>query len=188
MLDASGREELLDDGFDGVDRDREADAGCRGGDCGLGGVELRADPDHLAAGVDQRPAGVAVVDRGVGLDRVRVGGAAAELVDAVLEGADDSDAGGAAERRGVADRDDGVADLHLVGVAEREGAQRARVRGDLEDGHVGGGVLADDGGLELVVPGEADANAARAGDDAVAGEDVAGLVDHEPGAEPAGRG
>ena len=94
---------------------------------------------------------------GVGLDRVRVGGAAAELVDAVLEGADDSDARGAAERWGVADRDDGVADLDLVGVAERERAERARVGGDLEDGDVGRGVLADDGRLELVAAGEADA-------------------------------
>ena len=54
VLDASGGEELLDDGLDGVDRDREADAGGGGRGGGLGRVELRADPDHLAAGVDER--------------------------------------------------------------------------------------------------------------------------------------
>ena len=34
------------------------------------GADLLVDPDHAAVGVEQRPAGVAGVDRGVGLDRV----------------------------------------------------------------------------------------------------------------------
>ena len=92
-----------------------------------------------------------MVDRGVGLDRVRDAGAPLGASIAVLDGADDADGRGPAEAERVADRDDRVADLHLVGVAERERRERARVRVDLEDGDVGRRVLADDGRVELVV-------------------------------------
>ena len=54
--------------------------------------------------------------------------------------------------RRVADRDNGVADLDEVGVAERERAERARVGVDLEDGDVGGGVVSDDGRVEPSLP------------------------------------
>ena len=54
--------QLLDDRLGVVDRDREADV--------LGIVDdRRVDADDLAVGVDQRAAGVAGVDGGVGLDQ-----------------------------------------------------------------------------------------------------------------------
>ena len=55
--------------LDHVDGDGEAHPGRRLGPAPEGGV----DPDDRAAGVDQRPARVAHVDRGVGLDVKRVG-------------------------------------------------------------------------------------------------------------------
>src|SRR5690349_23311745 len=48
----------------GVDRDREADADVAV--ASPAGLDLRVDADHFAGGVDQRPAGVARVDRRVG--------------------------------------------------------------------------------------------------------------------------
>ena len=51
--------------FDRRDRDREADAVVGAGV----GLDLLVDADHPGAGVEQRAAGVAGVDRGVGLDR-----------------------------------------------------------------------------------------------------------------------
>ena len=36
------------------------------------GGDLRVDPDHAAGAVEQRAAGVAGVDRGVGLDHVEI--------------------------------------------------------------------------------------------------------------------
>src|SRR3546814_4827906 len=82
-----------------VDRDREAHAHVAAG----GAEDLRVDADHLAAHVEQRAAGVALVDGDVGLDErhvllLRVAVAATDRAD---------DAGGdrmvEAERR--ADRD-----------------------------------------------------------------------------------
>ena len=72
-------DQLLDGAAGLVDRDREADADVAAlaaeaaADGGDGGV----DADDLAVEVDQRAAGVARVDRGVGLDRVDVGAVAA---------------------------------------------------------------------------------------------------------------
>ena len=104
----------------------------------------------------------------------------------MLDGADDADGGGAAEGERVADRDHGVADLDEIGVAERERAERAGVRLDLEDGDVGGRVGADHGRVQLLVAGEAHLDAPGARDDPVARDDVPGLVDHEAGAEALG--
>ena len=49
--------------FDGIG---EADALVAAGIA----ADLRVDADHAAVHVEQRPAGVAVIDRGIGLDRV----------------------------------------------------------------------------------------------------------------------
>src|SRR5205085_4103098 len=84
-----------------VDGNGEADVlGPVGGD---GGV----DADDLTGRVDQRPAGVAGVDGGVGLDH------AGEVVDRAVEGGDDAARHGGVtpQPEGVADGDDVVADL-----------------------------------------------------------------------------
>ena len=59
--------QLVDRALGEVDRDREADALV----AARGGLDLLVDADHLAVGVEQRPARVARVDRGVGLDARR---------------------------------------------------------------------------------------------------------------------
>src|SRR4051812_31907041 len=65
--DLAAGDELLGDALDHARRDREADAVVAAGVA----LDLRIDADHVAAGVEQRAARVAVVDRGVGLDRAR---------------------------------------------------------------------------------------------------------------------
>ena len=72
-------DQLLDGAPGLVDRDREADADVAGLAAELAaadGGDGRVDADDLAVEVDQRAAGVAGVDRGVGLDRVDVGAVA----------------------------------------------------------------------------------------------------------------
>ena len=65
VVDLAVVAQLVDRALGEVDRDREADPLVAAG----GGLDLLVDPDHLARGVEQRAAGVAGVDRGVGLDR-----------------------------------------------------------------------------------------------------------------------
>src|SRR6187397_1940097 len=103
---------LVDLGFGGADRDREADALCAAGDRGV-------DADDFTLIVDQGAAAVAGVDRGVGLDKVReVLAAAGELVadrDRAIERrhyAARDRLGELAER--AADRENGLADLDLL--------------------------------------------------------------------------
>ena len=66
VLDLAVGLELVERVADRGHRDREADAGVAPRARG----DLLVDPDHLALGVEQRPARVPRVDRGVGLDRV----------------------------------------------------------------------------------------------------------------------
>ncbi len=102
-------------------------------------------PITLPLDVDQRAAGVAGVDRGVGLDHVRDREAVGRL-DLALQGGDDAGGHGAVEAEGVADRDHRVADLDLGGVAERERVQLVGGHVDLEQGDVGRRIGADDFG------------------------------------------
>ena len=180
MFDFAGGFELVDLGFDRVDRDREADADvavatAAGGDLGV-------DADHLAGRVDQRPAGVAGVDRGVGLDHVG-DREAVRSFDLALERRDDAAGDRAVEAEGIADRHHGVADLHLGGLAERQRVQLAFRRFDVKQGQVGGRVGADHLG---VIAGfgvaEFDLDPIGAFDHVVVGQHVALGVDHEAGA------
>ena len=98
----------------------------------------RVDADHLAARVDQRPARVAAVDR-ASVSIAWTTDEPARRVDAVLHGADDAAVAVRVELERVADRNDGVADLHPVGVAERQRRERARVRVDLQHRDAGDG-------------------------------------------------
>ena len=145
-------------------------------------------PDHGAGGVDQRAAGVAGVDRGVGLDRVDDGVGVTGLgvqADRALHRADDplGDRAGQPQRRpdgdhAVADPevrrppqlgDDGVGQLDLdhrdVGL---------RVAAD----HTGGG--ADPGGEDGLERRPRVGGGQR--DDVVVGDDVAVRVDDDAGA------
>ena len=105
-------QDLVDHRARHVGRHREADADVaarRPDDRGV-------DADQLAAQVDERAAGVAGVDRGVGLDELLV---AVGADPAAPERADDAGGDRLPDAERVADRDHEVADVHRVRVAER---------------------------------------------------------------------
>src|SRR3981189_114853 len=72
------------------------------------------DAHDLALEVEQRAAGIAAVDRGVGLDVAVVG----PLADVAVAARDDAGRDRTAEAEGVADRDHPLAEPQLVGIAE----------------------------------------------------------------------
>src|SRR3954470_22188862 len=92
VVDLAALQQLGDHVLDGVRRDGEADADVArlaAGGRGAGRLDLRVDADHLAGAVEQRAAGVAGIDRGVGLDDV-VDRVAVGRADLALEGRDDA--------------------------------------------------------------------------------------------------
>ncbi len=173
-------DELVHDGTGEVDRDGEAVARVESGLAGDGGV----DADHLAADAHERAAGVAGVDGRVGLD---------EVLDAALAparqaaqraslGADDAggDGEGEALAERIADGQDPFTDPRVFAVAERHRRERPGI--DLQHGHVGVGIGADDLGLELPPIEQPDDDLLGPFDDMVVGQDVAVRRDDEPGA------
>src|SRR3954453_15677198 len=109
MLDAAVLEQLLDDAADRVAGDREADADVA---AAVGRLDLRVDADDLAAGVDEGAAGVARVDRRVGLDHV-VDREAVRRLDLALERRDDARGHRPVETERIADRDHRIADVSI---------------------------------------------------------------------------
>src|SRR5690606_887650 len=133
-------DKLLDDRLGGLGRDCETDA-----DAAARGREDRVvDPDHVALHVEQRTAGVAAIDAGVGLDVAVVGARSGGAV----HGRDDAAGDGAAKAERVADRDHPVADPRIVRSAELDVGERL-VAGDLEYREIRGGVAPDDFGRIL---------------------------------------
>ena len=138
--DLAVRDQLLHRAARGVDRHREADPLGRAGVA----ADLRVDPDHAAARVEQRAARVAVVDRRIGLDRVDERVAGGQRVDRAARCRDDADAERVRVAEGAADRGDGRADGDGRGVAERNRCERVVARVDLQQSHVVEDVPADD--------------------------------------------
>ena len=103
--------QLLDDRHGDFGRNREADADRAAGRRHDRGV----DADDLAADVEQRPAGIAAVNRGIGLDVVVVRAG----IDVAVESRDDARRHRAAEAERVADRQHPFADPKRVGAAEQ---------------------------------------------------------------------
>src|SRR5215472_13816317 len=178
----AGADEVVVDGDDGIGGHCETDALV----AGRLGVDRGIDADDFAVHVEQRAAGVAGVDGGVGLDEVLELAAGAGLDGAVL-GGDDSGGDGLREGEGAADGFDVVAHLRHVAVAQLDGGQGG-IGVDLDDGEVGGLVDADDARraaevLGVGVGGELDVDLVGLVDDVVVGDDVALGVDDETGAE-----
>ena len=115
-LDLSGRLELLDDRLRQRRRDREADADR----AARRRIDHRVDADHLAGEVEHRPAGIAAVDRRIGLQIVVIGAG----MDVARRRRDDPGGDGAAEPERVADRQHPVADPRLARIAPGGGRQR----------------------------------------------------------------
>ncbi len=160
--------------FDGTAKpDSGARAGVR--------LDLVVQPEHVAGGVEQRPARVAGVDRRVGLDRagdrvvVRRG-------DAPADRADDAGRRGPRQAERAADRHHRVTDLRGRGVGQRDRMQLGGGDVHADHGHVGRRVGADHlrrGRLAVL---ELDRHLGRLVDDVLVGEDVAGLVIDDAGA------
>ena len=165
--------EIGEDGFGGVDGNGEADAGAL---VGAVGGDHGVDADDFAVRVEQRTAGVAGVDGGIGLNGV-FNGRAVFAADGA-DGADDAGGHGAAEAEGIADGVDLLADGEAGGVGERDGLEIGRV--DLEESEVVDLVGSDDACLVAALVAELNFNAAIGSlDDVEVGEDVAGLVEDE---------
>ena len=169
--------ELIDHAGHRLRRHRKADAdrAARRRD------DQRVDADHLAVEVEQRTAGIAAVDGGVGLDVTVIGTG----VDVAVARRDDARRDRAAEAERIADRDHPFAEPQLVGIAELHRDQRL---GRLEFQHRKIGLLvdADQLGLELGAVVHDDADLVGIGDDVIVGHDDAGGVDDEAGAERVG--
>ena len=120
---------------DGVGRDREADA-----DVAVAGLPAVAicelTPITRAAGVEQRAAGVAGVDRRVGLDDL-VDLEAVGRADVAAEAGDDAGGRGAVEAERVADRDRRVADLHAGSSRRARAGRRSACRRPRSSGRRG---------------------------------------------------
>ena len=137
-------------------------------------IDRRIDPQQVAAAVDQRPARVAEVDRGIGLDEIF------EVVDVQVvapQRGDDAERDGLADAERVADRQHHVSDARLLHVAEHDHRQAPGL--DPDHGEVGFGIGADDIGRRLAAIGQADLDLVGALDHVVVGQDVAvGADDH----------
>lgn len=153
------------------------------------GADGGVDADDAGFGVEERATGVAGVDGRVGLQGVDVRhvtavAALAARGDGPLLGADDAGGDRAGQVEGGADGDDGVTDLDVVGVAERQGPQACDAA-DLDDGEVIAAVPAYDRGLGGVAAVERHGDLAACSGrfhDVVVGEDVAAVVQYEAGA------
>src|SRR5262245_43950867 len=102
--------QLIDDGDRVLGRDRKADADR----AARWRVDRRVDADDLAVHVEQRAAGIAAVDRGIGLDVAVVGPG----IDVAVARRDDAGRHRAAQPERITDRNHPFADAQDFGIAE----------------------------------------------------------------------
>ena len=145
------------------------------------GKDRAVDADEVARRVDERAAGVAGIDRRIGLDEVL------EAIDAEMvapERADDAHRDGVAEAERIADREHDVADLQMLHRAERDGRQVFAV--GLEHGEIRFGIDAAHMRMQLASIGQYELDIVGAFDDVVIREHVAFGRDDDAGAEARG--
>ena len=145
------------------------------------GDDLRVDADELAFGIHQRAAGVALVNRSIGLQEILVAPAAGPGGSAL--GADDPHRHRLANTERIADRQHNVTNLDALGIAERDRMEVRRV--DLDHGQIARLVCAHHLRRQRAAVVHLDADAVRALDDVVVGEDVAVGADDDAGTERA---
>ena len=144
-------------------------------------TDRRIDPDQPPVDIDQRAAGIAGIDRGVGLDEeavVRNAGLGAR------QGRDDALGHGLADAEGIADRQSEVADLDGVGIAQLQ-HRKGRVLGGLDpqDREIAARVAQQDVGGKLAPVGKRHLDLVHVLDDVVVGHDEAGRIDDHARAE-----
>src|SRR4029079_15545692 len=128
VLRVPARDQLLGDGSGRPSGDRESDADVP---VDRAALDLRVDSDDVPGAVEERASRVAVVDRGVRLDRVG-NGQDAGCLDLSANGADDPGGHGAIEPERASDRVHRIADLHRVRF-ERERMEGRCRRLDTQD-------------------------------------------------------
>ena len=166
--------QLIDHRHRGVGRHRKADADRAAGRRDDRGV----DADDFAVEVEQRAAGIAAIDGGVGLNVIVVGAG----IDVAVARRDDAGGHRAAEAERIADGDDPFAEPQLVGIAELHRLERL-VGMHAQQRQVALGVLADQLRRQLGAVVEDDVDLVGVGDDVIIGDDEAGRIDDEAGAE-----
>ena len=126
------------------------------------------DADRFAVEIHERAAGVAGIDRGIGLNEILV---PLDAEPRAAERADDPGCHRLAEAEWIADRHHEVADLKLIRIAEIEGDQSGGFH--LQQRNVGAGVAADELGRELAAVREIDRDLVRVFHHMVIRQDVA---------------
>ena len=166
------------DHLDHVGRNREADA--------LRAARARedrgVDADQAPAEIDQRAAGIAGIDGGIGLDEELVVGDA-DL--GARHRRDDAVGHGLADGERIADGEHHVADLERVGIGELERGEALVLRLEAQHREIRARILEHDLGLEFALVGERDLDLVGALDDVIVGDHEAGGVDEDAGAERA---
>ena len=156
VIDDPAALQLAEEVLDLVDRDGVADA-----DVDAAALFERAaavDADQLAVGVEQRPAGVAGVDRGVGLQAVGVFEQRAGRILIAMHAGDDAvgdrrlEVVGQQER--IADDVDPIADAARVAVAQLGGGKLVFAE-ELDQGDVAARIEADEHGVDEAAVGQA---------------------------------
>src|SRR5436309_1524776 len=115
-MDTALGHQIVGDALGTVDRNGEADAG--GGAAGR--ENRRVDADDLAARVDERTAGIAAINGGVGLNGFIDESALAGL-HGPAERADYSGGQGALETEGISDGQNFLTDLQCGGITQWQG-------------------------------------------------------------------
>ena len=134
-------------------------------------------PDHLTVHVEQRPAGIALVDRRIGLQEIVIG--AGQLAPARR---DDPGRDREPLPQRVAHRHHPVTDPHRIAVAKRDEGQR-RVAFHLQQRDIRLEIGADQLGLKPLAGKELDLDLIGALDDMVVGDDVTIGRDHKARAQ-----
>ena len=141
------------------------------------GDQKRVDADDFAVGIDQRPAGVAWVDRGVRLDELARRTAVSGEWIGTVQRTDDAARHGETESQRIAECEYGLAGMQLGRISQRHARQVGAV--DLDDGKIRERIGADELRRQDSAVGHGDANVDCAVDDVVVGHDVAiGRNDH----------
>ena len=161
----------------GVDGNGEADAG--GGAAGR--IDRGVDANDFPVRIDERPAGIAAVDGGVGLNGfVNESGLAG--LDGAPERADDARSERGLEAEGIADGEDFLADLKHSGIPQRQRNKMLSLGIDFHQRNIIALVRADEFCRVARLIAEHNFDGLGAFDDVEIGEDVAAGINHKTGA------
>ena len=170
----SEADQVVDHELHRVDRDGKTDSHA----AARGREDHTVDTNHLSLRVQQRPAGIAAVDGGVGLDGF-VQQTALLVFERTLQRADDAGGQGALEAEGVADGQHFLADLQAAGIPQWERGQASRARINSQHRQVGQRVEPHNFCFKAAAVGQCHLDLAGVRHHVVVGDDVAALVDQE---------